>query len=406
MIKRGFFLRIVCFFILIALIPSVSAVGFAGDGKIHVIYEPGLEISRSYNLIATITPPTNYTLKVEGAFADYVELSTTRFEKITPRDAASFSFNLKLPDELPEHLQTPGMQGTFINLCEEPKKSGEAGMFNVVTCAIVAVGVYVLHPDKYTESEFKIPYINEGEDIIAKLEITNFGQKTINSLKADIEISNKSGAVVRSFSTDTRSNLASKEEVTLQGSTPSLNLPNGNYDVKATLYWDGNTEVHHAPFKIGTRTIDIDSFTTRADINTISKLDIVVSSRWNSKLINVYGIIEINKDDQKLLLKTPPTDLSQFGSAKLSTYWDTTDGSWEEGNYSVKVSITMNNEPGVEETFILQLLKPEQKNSDSKSTKTKLSINNTTIIIGIVLVVVLILIIFNFFLLKRIRVLK
>ena len=119
--------------------------------------------------------------------------------------------------------------------------------------------------------------MNVDEKTNFTIDIENMGKPTVQSTYADIVIFNKdTNQSIKAIRTNTATNIQSWDKVRLAAMFDSVNLNPGDYRAVATLNFDGNTETKEAPFRIGSKNVNILNFTKVFEIYAINKFYIII----------------------------------------------------------------------------------------------------------------------------------
>jgi len=113
----------------------------------------------------------------------------------------------------------------------------------------------------------------------------------------------------------------------------------GKYYVKAVVTYDGKEIVIEDTFEVGNLLVELTGiYVKQFRLGEIAKFDILIESKWNEPIADVFADMEI-KDKGKSLtrFKTSEVDLDPYAKEVLNAYWDTADVSI--GTYRAKVTL-------------------------------------------------------------------
>jgi hypothetical protein len=253
----------------------------------------------------------------EGELAEYIEISEAMLS-FTP------------DDDMKEILVTvnnlegakPGKIKADLIAIELP--SGKGSGIAARQAVISSIVVNVPYPGKYAEAELKLPQASADEALGFAIEVKNLGGQDISSAKARVDIYSPTNELLASLQTT--------ELVVKTGETRELvaryasGLPRGKYYVKAELVYDGNKVPMEGVLEIGNMLIELKSIYAKDfRLGEIAKFDMIIESKWNEELPNVYADLVI-KDEfgkTKTTFKTSEISLAPLSVGLLNAYWDT-----------------------------------------------------------------------------------
>ena len=340
LLKKG----VILVFLLVLIIPIVHSMGFGGKDA-HITFEPGLEQTFSWTLITTSSIERDYSITASGDLSEYIEISPANLlENIKPNENPIISATLKLPQQEP----SAGMHIIRITMSELPTQlEQQAGIF-ALSGAIPKIHIKVLYPGTYLTPSLSIPDINLGENIIPKIDLSNFGKQTIQELNAKIEI-----------------------------------LDSQNNTIITTIYWDNNQTILTEPFRVGIMDILLLQTSTNLTTNQINEFNIVVKSLWNGEIDNLFA--EITLANQTAT--TPTKKLQPWGTTILTAHINP---QLPEGNHEIQIKL---NYGTLSKTSTKPILLIKEKR--------EFKISMTTMLVILLTLVTLLIIINSYLLIKK-----
>jgi hypothetical protein len=225
--------------------------------------------------------------------------------------------------ELPERVEAPGIHDTLICVIEgEGRVEGAIGT-RVEMCASVAFRV--LYYSKYLVIEnMNVPNADRGDIIPIDLVVKSWTEQDISSLKATIDLfgPDEKGydKKITTIYTEEKA-LPSNDKKTLSAYLNTENLDPGEYKAVATVFYDGNEANISKNFRIGLLTVKLLNYTQLFERGKVNKFDVIVGSKWNRRIDNIYADINIGNDS----IRTPSSVLESWKNTTLSAYWDLTE---------------------------------------------------------------------------------
>jgi len=304
--------------ILISLIRNVDAVGVTPARKI-IDFEPNLKLSNSFNVVNNDEKDLKVVVYLEGDLKNYVKLSQTELQFTSEESSKSVGYEVNLP----EKIQEPGTHEVNVIVSEvNPSIEGEEVYSIGVKSEVVhQIHIRVPYPGKYIKAD--LYSIDEEDGIKFIISMINLGSEKINNAKATIDI--YSGLTkIKSFETNEKG-LSVRERGELITGWEIYNASSGNYDVKATVYYDGNKLELGSKFTLGDFLIRLlDIFVNNFRLGGIAKFNILVQSMGNEEVGGLYSEMDINRDGQDVNdLKSAEIDVKTGETNKLFVFWDT-----------------------------------------------------------------------------------
>lgn len=359
-------------FCTIILIKPINAVGIYVPNNNEMDFKSGLE--KTFNFAVT-SSKMDIKLSASGYLSEYVSLSKT----FIGSDSTDRIFKVII--KLPEKIERSGHHKVWIAAEEIIDESKIGGTIGTSTNAIAYILIHVLNPGKYVEIRLSAPDVNLNEPVNFAVNVKNFGEENINSIKAAIDIYNPDNEKLATVYTEEKS-LKSNTEETLHAQLSTVGYKAGIYKAVATLNYDGETKEDKRSFRIGELNIKIINYTKEFEKDKINKFDIEIGSDWGNKIENVYGKIEINNN----IIKTPTIEMLPWEKKIITTYWDT--NNIEIGSYDAEITIYYEGKTTIERGKI-EVVKKKEALVEKPGAIT-ISLSTTTILILIIILLIII----------------
>lgn len=326
---------------LILLSTGVQGLAVFGDDMfIKIMFEPGFEKTYDYSFTNNDGIPADYEIFPERFkgynMEPYFTVIPNEFRDVQPGETNNFKIKFSLPDE----INVSGINEARVWVRGKPKIKG--GGMSATPVVGVRYQVFVLFPYKYVEWGFSMSNMNEDETKTIGITVRNYGSPDIENVYADITVvSRETNATVALLTTNSAS-LSSQEEVKLETDFDSTGLSPGNYEATAVLHFDEKTEERDAQFKIGTMDVIVVNFTKEFEKESINKMDIIIQSKWNTHIGNIFAKVTVaNKTGKRVReFKSVNTELDPWKRATLESYFDTKN--LPLGEYDATVSLQYN----------------------------------------------------------------
>lgn len=361
--KKAFLLLILLF------IPLVLAIGASPSSK-DIPFKPNLEIDLPFNFFPT-NENTNTALTLSGDLAKYTSLDTNLIN-----GTGTVTLKLKLPQTLESGQHV-------VNLHGSEQFESEAGI-QAGSGVTIPIRVFVPYEGKYIQADMQISNINLNDEGIITINVKNIGSEKIEELYAKITLFSNNNPV-KQLQTN-KSPINPDQTIALNAKFSTTDLKEGQYNAKATIFFDSQQETLEKEFIIGDLIVEILNYTTQVIEHKINKFHITYQSKWNNPIINIFTDIEISKNNQILLTtKTPTTVLESREIKQIETFLDLSDISI--GEYDIKFLLNYQN-------------KQSSKQGKLYVTKEGLTLSLTTIV-GLTIALLLIILILVYILSKR-----
>ncbi len=304
-------IRLMVFFLLVLFIIPVSYGIGIGLYTTEVDFEPNLNENYKGIITNNVGGDIIVEMKTKGELTEYITFGMETME-IPEGQTATFTFNLKLPEEI-----RPGLN--IIQIGAEDITPSSGGGISSKTAAFFPFKVRRSYPGKYIEGGFSVSSIEEGGTATFNIGIISRGNERISKIEGVIEIYDGKDKV-DVLTIGPISDVGPGERREMNSEWDSAEQPIGVYTAKARIDYDGEMLELETEFKIGTLLLDIVDYTKEVYKNEINRFDIEIESFWNEEINGVYG--EISVADQKI--ETLKMDLAGWGKAKIVGYLDTT----------------------------------------------------------------------------------
>lgn len=248
--------------------------------------------------------------------------------------------DIKLKLTLPKKLK-PGIKDIDIFIKQKPSEEFPSPLFVGADLAVVSqIRIRIPYPGKYAEvGDIEVTNARVNSTVQFILPVINFGSQEIKKLNAKIKIFGPDNKTLAEISTQETS-LEPKKRVLLNAQWNSEKMNPGVYYAYATISYDGEKTNKERAFTLGRLYIKLLSVVTgnNYQFGGIARLDLLLQSEWNEKIEDIYGELNIKKEDQLVAnLKTPSISLLPYEPTTLSAYWDTAGVS--EGEYFLNLKL-------------------------------------------------------------------
>ncbi len=305
-------------------------------GRKTIDFEPGISQEVTFTIINSDHKEFNALVYTEGDLKDYVTLEKNLVEFKEYENSKPFTYTVRLP----ESLEDPGEHWAKIVVMEMPpgmEAEEIKGQFVIATTAVLhQLLVKVPYPGKYAEADLIVNEAQPQEMVNFFVKVLNIGTQDIVSARATIEIRGPTNEVIDTIETEDVP-IKSKERKDLAASWKAEVNP-GVYHAVAVLSYDGKTARAEKNFYVGNLLIEVKDVTVRGfKLGGVARFNILVESKWNEKIENVYAemVITDSKGDTMASVKSASVDVEPLKEETLLAYWDTE--GVEKGVYDAKV---------------------------------------------------------------------
>ena len=267
----------------------------------------------------------NIGVYIEGGLAEYVTVEEDNIAK-----DGTFIIKVKLPAE----IETPGKNRVLVGLIEKGRGGGTVtGIASIRT----PIDIKVPYPGIYAQIGFNVHDLNINETANFVVTINNLGKEDITNAKAVIDIFDSNERLVEKLFTQEKKIKANTQENLVVLFDPSKHTA-GQYKAIAHVTYDDKSKDLEANFKIGILNVKIINYTKIFFKDEISKFDIEIESRWNSKINDIFGEVKVfNNTKEVSSFKTVSVSLEPWEKKIISTFWDPE--GLGEGTYNVEITL-------------------------------------------------------------------
>jgi len=324
------------------LMSGVTALGLGGR---ELLVRLDYEESKQYEYFYTIyhndpTGPVDYEIFVQnkkGAAGKFFFISPDYYKDVQPGSKKPLNITVRFFEE-PEY---PGEHEVRVYVRAKPTEASGGGGISARPVVGVRFFVFVLYPFKYIRQPYDIytPRLNINESGEFLIKVENLGTPTLNKITADIDIFDSNTTHIKSLTTNTVRNLASREIGELRAPLSAQGIISGKYKAVVNLSWDENNTIQEADFIIGKKFVRVLDYTDLFEVNAINKFEIKVASEWNDPIKELYAKIDVIDNDGKKVasFKSFTTNIDRLKTAKLEAYFDTT--GIEIGDYTAIITL-------------------------------------------------------------------
>lgn len=319
-------------FVLFSLVITVflssfsSALGIAPSRQV-INYDEN-EITLQARIINNENKDMKIGLYAEGELAEYINIDKKIIKVSSGQSEVVFYYTIKLPSQ---DKLTPGQIESKILAVELPDEStlaDENTRVSASTAVIQQIWLNVPYPSMYADGKLYISPVKKGGDLGFSIGVYNRGNVNIKSY-ADIIIKGPTNEVLKEFKTGDIT-IETSDSGKLYYSYDNVDLNEGMYLAEAVVhYTDGKKEEHftlRSNFYVGEEDIEIrDIKVNDFSLGNIAKFDVLLKSRWNEKIKDVYADMEIFDNSGNMIanFKTNEIDIPALSEETISGYWDT-----------------------------------------------------------------------------------
>ena len=322
--------------IAIALLLSSSAIalGIAPSKAIYP-YEPGQMITYNFDIVNNGHEELDVIIYAKGDMSEKIRLTSQMLRLNSTEESRRVTAYLVMPDSMDsagEHTIDIFAVGST------PTLPGQKAVVKADVAVISKLIIDVPYPEKYAEARVYVLDTEEGRPISVSVPVFNKGKQDIAEAYAKVEVYDSSGAKIDELVTQ-KTPLGSGDETKLMA-LASKTYEQGEYNAKATVYYDGKQTAAETAFSIGDLSIDIRSLVVdQFVLGQVAKFDILLYNNWNTELKNVYAEMKIYGKDNRLYtdFKTVATDIQPRGIGRLEGYWYTQ--GVEPGIYTARITL-------------------------------------------------------------------
>ncbi len=338
-------------------------------------FQPGYNYSFSFVIGGNKgSEPIKVESYAKGDLAQYVVMHQKE-GNILPGQWTEFTGNIVLPEKL-----KPGYHDNRVGVVEiGAKKTGFAAIVGVE----MILGVRVPYPGRYIENALEVNDIMVNETANFILTFHNYGSENLSDVKSNIEIFGIDGENIDKFDVESF-DIISGDTKKIEVKWSTIGRKIGIY--KAVLnsdYGGDEIAVSEKIFRIGDILIEIVSLNnTKIIKGKINRVLINTRSFWNTRIDNVYGMLEINTPNGLMQIKSETVSYTPWQNLDLQVYVD--GNKIDIGDYNTKAIVFYANRT-TEKQFTLNVVENKLDNL--------FNVRNLLILIVIILIIIMI---FNF----------
>lgn len=294
MIKRNLPAITLAMFLLF-MMPSISALGLAGQKIGPIDYKPGFSMTNHYSIIGTDKP---IEVTANGGILPGISVSAV----------VDNEFDLIITFPADQYVP-PGSYSFAITVKEASPL--EAGISSQVAVS-KNIEVIVYSYDKDVQASLYAPNINQGRNVTFQLGVQSMGYPDIEEVYARVNLFNSTSGKLGSVETE-RKFLPGLESLSFTPSYDTQLFPSGNYYAEALVFYDGKYKTANTTFLIGTMDLILNNYTAELHPG-FNEFEIIVTNGWGNGLRNVYAKLFIA--DQEVV-QTPSIDLGPWQQGTL-----------------------------------------------------------------------------------------
>ncbi|MDD9952896.1 MAG: hypothetical protein OXR66_01005 [Candidatus Woesearchaeota archaeon] len=368
--------------------------GFANlPANREIIYTPGGTVDIPLYFISTgsikasvsspnVGDPSTLGTPEDNNILEYVTLSDPNPGGHNREAMLHFSF--------PQQFK-PGVYFVDVHVADIPPEGYEATV-SAVASAKLRLTVHVLTNEKVIEiGKPYAPATVDGVDANATITVTSRSLSNIQDMYAMVRVYDDGVLVAQQETPHT--SLQSLGAVHLFTTLPTAALAGGEYDVNATVHFDGlSQETQTSILKIGTLHVDVRDVTDIFIYNTTNKFEFTIANQWNRELQDVFAVVTFGTQEKK----TASLDIPPFHGTPFELYFDR--DPTQEGTVPVTIAVTYNDyDPATgeyvnkEETFTIPvtIVLPAQEETPRQLKSTLLAVFMGVIVVLLLIIILL-----------------
>jgi len=301
---------------LLTTFSTVQAIGIT-PGRRTFDYKEDMKEKVEFRVINNEYKEMDVQLYKDGFLSSFIEFEPRTVHFNADEESKTFSYTLKVG---PIDLAGGSYEGSIVAV-EIPR----AGREEVGTSATPGVATQAVlripYPGQYVEAELQIGESAPGEKVQFAVVVTNLGsQPTTVKAKIDILQGNK---LIQNIEANPIT-LNPTQRNALRAEWPAFE--SGVFKARATVNYAGKFIVIEKEFKVSGEMIEIKRiFVKNYRLNEIAKVAIVVESKWNEVIKNVYGHLIVTNQQSDIVgdFKSASIDLKPKAIETIYAYWDT-----------------------------------------------------------------------------------
>jgi len=317
------------------MISNVLALGIT-PGRTTIDFEPNLVRDVKFSIVNTESKDMDIAFSVEGALADYINISSDVASIGSGEGLKEFGYILTLPRGL-----APGLHRADVIALEVPKGGTEDGTVVRATVSVVTqVYVYVPYPGKFLEASLDIVSRDEENTIDFYVPFISRGEETISSIKGTVDISKGNESV---FSLDTNELSASVGERKELRASWNPDVAPGEYRAVVSINYDGEIlklekEFNVGPEDFGVLGISVNDF----KLGDVARIKILVQNKLSDDVAGAFADLSVYDSDLKEIasLTSEKYDVPAESNKEMVVFWDTE--RLNKGQYGSELDINYN----------------------------------------------------------------
>jgi len=316
--------------VFIFMLSSVYALGVT-PARTTIDFERNLVQTIEYEVLTGDTE-TNLVIAAQGDLAEFISIPLSMVNVPAAQGSVGLSYSINLPNSM-----EPGLSEGEVVILELPS-GGQTSKANVrATLAVVTqLHVYVPYPGKYANARMNVISRPGGATFV--FPVVSAGEFDLTSVRANVDIFNKLGEKVDSFTTGSIAVASgAKKEIVYEWDSDA---PVGNYRAVASLIYDDGTLSLEEEFSVGSAEIELQDITVEDfNLGEIAKLEMLVENKWSDPIIDAYVETKIYNDQGEVVseFKSASYDVDALSKEVFVSYWDT--AGVRVGTYETEVSI-------------------------------------------------------------------
>lgn len=309
--KRGIVILVA--FLILIFPGTVLAVGISPPSYYtNMIY--GQSEVFQFHAINTMGEPISIEIKAsEEYLEDYITIDNSLIYA-SPKEWKPFTLKIDYPDG----PLKPGLHKVNVYVTEQRES---AGMISARASVIGIIDVMEAYPGLYAEAILKAEDRNINETVPILVTLNNYGTETIKKAAGYVDIYFNEEKIT-TLELSSVENITTYDAKTMSAQFDTKGFMPGKYAVKATIVYDTNTTSAEGTFKIGTLHVDIVDFTKQAYQNKINPFEIIIESKWNERISNIYADVNVKENDSIVKFKTISEGLNKWEQKTILGYFD------------------------------------------------------------------------------------
>ncbi len=318
MAKKIMFFALASILAGILLVSNVMALGIT-PGRTTYMFEPGVEKTFSFSVVNSEHKDMELSILIKGDLSESIFLSESRITMSAEEGDKRVDVTLKIPAEL-----APGIHTADIIVTQSASGSDSGGTFLGASLGVVTqVYVIVPYPGKYIIASANVVGPDEDGNLIFVFPVISRGDDFIEQVSASVDIFDSKNRLIATIRTDEQS-ISPSERIELVGRL-SQNLPLGNYELSAVIYYDGESINLRRMFSIGEPLVELKEIKVENfRLGGIAKFEMTVENKWSEELRGAYSKMKIYNSYGGILteFQSAPIDIPALSTVVLTSYWD------------------------------------------------------------------------------------